>query len=172
MESITSEDEICETCGRYYEDCETCDCCPNDAKCKVLCDNMESFHTQMSNAINTQSAIFPNDEFGEWTLENYEEFFEYIKQGYVIQRDYDCKFIINPEWEGDDLYEEEEELHICGETGGYQDGGCGEKFDYQDTNMIGNTSFCLACYEKIEEEEEVPKSRFKIKRKSQSPTPK
>jgi hypothetical protein len=75
---------------------------------------MESFHTQMSNALNnpsnfpTQSTIFPTDE---WTLKNYREFFEYVKQGYVIQSDeWGNNFTINPEWEGDDLYEEEE---IC-----------------------------------------------------------
>ena len=30
------EEEICETCNRHYDECETCEC-PNDAKCLVLC---------------------------------------------------------------------------------------------------------------------------------------
>ena len=45
------------------------------------------------------------------------------------------------------------EMHICGETGGFQEGGCGEEVEMEDTNMIGNTSFCIGCYEKIMEEE-------------------
>ena len=32
-----SDDEICFTCGLDYDECSTCDCCPNDAKCAVLC---------------------------------------------------------------------------------------------------------------------------------------
>ena len=31
------EEEICETCGKDYDECETCEC-PNDAKCLVLCE--------------------------------------------------------------------------------------------------------------------------------------
>ena len=30
------EEDECETCGKYINDCETCEC-PNDAKCLVLC---------------------------------------------------------------------------------------------------------------------------------------
>ena len=52
--------------------------------------------------------------------------------------------------------EEEDEKHICGITGGKINlCGCEEKFDLEDTCMIGNTSFCIRCYEKnIEEDEE------------------
>ena len=31
------EEEVCETCGKDYDECETCEC-PNDAKCLVLCE--------------------------------------------------------------------------------------------------------------------------------------
>tara|TARA_R110002153_G_scaffold49560_5_gene139821 strand:+ start:2302 stop:2601 length:300 start_codon:yes stop_codon:yes gene_type:complete len=49
-----------------------------------------------------------------------------------------------------DAEEEEEDIDICGETGGLIKGfkGCGDKFDTQDTNMLGNTSFCVECYNK------------------------
>ena len=49
--------------------------------------------------------------------------------------------------------EEEEDIDICGETGGLIKGfkGCGDKFDTQDTNMLGNTSFCVECYKKHED---------------------
>lgn len=48
----------------------------------------------------------------------------------------------------------EEEFHICGETGGeikYMS-GCGKKALCDDTCMIGNTSFCIECFEKYQEE--------------------
>jgi hypothetical protein len=58
-----------------------------------------------------------------------------------------------------DEEEDDEEEHICGETGGHESGGCGIKFDYTDGGMFNNTSFCMACFEKKmldEEEEELP----------------
>ena len=52
-----------------------------------------------------------------------------------------------------DYEEEEEGIDICGETGGLIKGfkGCGDKFDTQDTNILGNTSFCVECYNKHED---------------------
>ena len=49
---------------------------------------------------------------------------------------------------------EEEEYHICGETGGRHNAemGCYEKVLADDTCKIGNTSYCVACFEKYEEE--------------------
>ena len=54
-------------------------------------------------------------------------------------------------WDCDDDYSEDE-LHTCGETGGCIEGfeGCGETFCMEDTNMLGNTSYCIECYEKHE----------------------
>jgi len=50
--------------------------------------------------------IFPHDC---WTLEEYKEFFEYVNKGWLIQSDsYENNgFIINPEWEGEPLIEEQ-----------------------------------------------------------------
>ncbi len=67
--------------------------------------------------------------------------------------------------------EEEEDIDICGETGGLLKGfkGCGDKFDTQDTNMLGNTSFCVECYNKHEDtyykEEDIveTKTQFDVK---------
>tara|TARA_R110000822_G_scaffold222992_8_gene356270 strand:- start:466 stop:1146 length:681 start_codon:yes stop_codon:yes gene_type:complete len=46
--------------------------------------------------------------------------------------------------------EEEEDIEICGETGGLFKGfkGCGAKFDCEGLNKLGNTSFCQECYDK------------------------
>ncbi len=54
--------------------------------------------------------------------------------------------------EGDS--EEDEEKHICGQTGGEIDGfeGCGVIVDMEDTIMLGNTSFCMDCGERYQEE--------------------
>ena len=38
------EEDICSTCGKDYEECETCEC-PNDAKCLMLC-KIEKEETQ------------------------------------------------------------------------------------------------------------------------------
>ena len=60
---------------------------------------------------------------------------------------------VSYEIEEEEEEEEEEDIDICGETGGLIKGfkGCGDKFDTQDTNMLGNTSFCVECYNKHED---------------------
>jgi len=51
--------------------------------------------------------IFPLDD---WTLSEYKEFMEFIHKGWLIQGDdYDKHyngFIINPDWEGEPMWEE------------------------------------------------------------------
>jgi hypothetical protein len=71
----------------------------------------------------------------------------------------------------EDVFLREEEDHdICGQTGGKCGDfvGCGKKVLCEDTNMFGNTSFCIPCYEKyeedfkkLEEEEEEPEDKNK-----------
>ena len=48
--------------------------------------------------------------------------------------------------------DEEENMDICGESGGEISGyeGCKISLPTEDTNMLGNTSFCITCYEKYE----------------------
>jgi len=48
--------------------------------------------------------------------------------------------------------EEKENMDICGESGGEISGyeGCKISLPTEDTNMLGNTSFCITCYEKYE----------------------
>ena len=49
-------------------------------------------------------------------------------------------------WEKED---EDYEMHICVSTGGCitKFSGCKKRVNYEDTNMIDNTSFCIRCYE-------------------------
>ena len=67
--------------------------------------------------------------------------------------------------------EEKENMDICGESGGEISGyeGCKISLPTEDANMLGNTSFCITCYEKYEskyyesdEEDEVDKLDMKI----------
>ena len=65
-------------------------------------------------------------------------------------------------------HQQQEELHICGQTGREFDQenplkGCGETIEEDDENvMIGNISYCLACSEKSDAEKECNNS-FKEK---------
>jgi len=45
-DSSDEDDEICGTCGEHYDDCQTCDCCPDDAKCLMLCKIMKAEQKQ------------------------------------------------------------------------------------------------------------------------------
>ena len=56
--------------------------------------------------------------------------------------------------EAEEAEEDDDVTHICGETGGHRDGGCGKRFNYEDGIMIDNTSYCISCGE-IELELEV-----------------
>ena len=72
-----------------------------------------SLHYQLDKHIKTLDYfIYPTKE---WTLQEYQEFFEYFEKGWIIQGDcYDNPegkngFIINPEWEDEPMWENEEE---------------------------------------------------------------
>jgi hypothetical protein len=76
---------------------------------------MTIFHEQMKQlrADNEYRNVFPNDK---WKIQDYKDMFWCIDKGYLVQ---DCgvSFMINEEWEGDDLYaeeflEEEEEVEL------------------------------------------------------------
>jgi hypothetical protein len=56
--------------------------------------------------------IFP---MKEWTLQEYRQIFHLISKGWLIQSSENIGFIINPEWEGEPLWEceEEEECDDC-----------------------------------------------------------
>ena len=85
---------------------------------------MTTFHEQMKKLRddNEYRNVFPNDK---WTLQDYKDIFWCIDEGYLVQ---DCgeSFMINEEWEGDDIYakeflndigevEEEEEVEFNGD---------------------------------------------------------
>ena len=116
-----------------------------------------------------------------WTLEDFKVFARHVENGYIVQDDSSTKFIINPEYNDKDYFEEfiysikkrheddenihkimaeEEDIHICGETGREFDTenpvkGCGIKIGEDDDNiMFGNISYCIRCAEKEQEKED------------------
>jgi len=66
--------------------------------------------------------------------------------GSLVGGEYWCKTCVEEE--------EDDDHDICGQTGGKcgDFAGCGKKVLCEDTNMFGNTSFCIPCYEKYEED--------------------
>ena len=80
---------------------------------------MTRFHEQMKILRSMDYGnVYPNDD---WELQDYKDIFWCIDQGYLVQ---DCgeSFMINEEWEGDDIYAEEflpeEEVVECGGSEG------------------------------------------------------
>ena len=78
---------------------------------------------------NSYSSIWRNSV---WTITDYEELFEDIDRGYIIQDPEDVFFIINPDWEGEeeeedsDDEEEDSDDEDCVAHPVYNcDGGCG-----------------------------------------------
>ena len=95
--------------------------------------------------------IFPLDD---WTLSEYKVFMEFIHKGWLIQGDdYDKHyngFIINPEWEGEPMWEEEEEVSIC------QTANCGNEISTIGWSEGDATRcYCEECYREDQEEEEM-----------------
>jgi len=50
--------------------------------------------------------------------------------------------------------DDDDDYHICGETGGWNriGSGCQKRVLAEDTNMLGNTSYCVPCYDQYESE--------------------
>ena len=62
-----------------------------------------NYNTQMYNAVAPRNGrILPNKK---WTLENYQDFFSFIRIGYIVQDLESICFIVNPAWDGDDFTE-------------------------------------------------------------------
>tara|TARA_R110002126_G_scaffold13523_3_gene58541 strand:+ start:3597 stop:3887 length:291 start_codon:yes stop_codon:yes gene_type:complete len=57
-----------------------------------------------------------------WTITDYEELFEDINRGYVIQDPDNNYFILNPDWEEEEEHDEDTWKFLLGE---YEDCGCG-----------------------------------------------
>lgn len=76
-----------------------------------------SLHYQLDKHIKTPDYfIYPTKE---WTLEEYQEFFEYFEKGWIIQGDpYDLQwegkngFIVEPEWEDEPMWSGNQEDNI------------------------------------------------------------
>ncbi len=85
---------------------------------------------------------------------------EYLKKNVITEYScvvcgaYSASALSEEEEEDDESEEEDEDYDICGQTGGKcgDFAGCGKKVLCEDTNMFGNTSFCIPCYEKYEED--------------------
>lgn len=64
------------------------------------------FHEQMKKLRNEEEDrynIFPNTD---WTLQDFKDLFSMIEEGYLVQEE-SCWFIINEEWDREDIYKEE-----------------------------------------------------------------
>lgn len=64
---------------------------------------MTRFHDQMKDAKEEGMSVFPEDD---WTLQDYKDFTYCFGEGYLVQNNYCASFMINPEWDGDDIYAE------------------------------------------------------------------
>ena len=74
---------------------------------------MTRFHEQMKNAREFEGRTIR--DYPSWTLKDYRDFMFCVEKGYLVQN---CgtSFMINEEWEGDDIYAkeflEEEEVEL------------------------------------------------------------
>ena len=63
------------------------------------------FHEQMKKLRNEEfDNVFPNTD---WTLQDFKDLFSMIEKGYLVQQCFSTAFMINEEWEGEDIYKEE-----------------------------------------------------------------
>tara|TARA_R110000796_G_scaffold22152_1_gene64483 strand:- start:60 stop:827 length:768 start_codon:yes stop_codon:yes gene_type:complete len=64
---------------------------------------MTRFHQQMKKVHQEEdyNNVFSNDA---WTIQDYKDFFWCVDRGYLIQADFTTTFMINEEWEGEDIY--------------------------------------------------------------------
>ena len=65
---------------------------------------MTTFHEQMKHAREFEGRTIR--DYPSWTLQDYRDFMFCVEKGYLWQECGGC-FIINQEWEGDDIYAEE-----------------------------------------------------------------
>tara|TARA_R110000751_G_scaffold9901_1_gene36343 strand:+ start:373 stop:744 length:372 start_codon:yes stop_codon:yes gene_type:complete len=103
------------------------------------------FETQMVKLHNEDedySNIYPNEG---WNLEDYKNLFTYIGKGYLIQCYDNNAFMINEDWEGEPMWEkeEEEELDVtpCERVDGkqcYLDEETGDIYDPESQEIIDN----------------------------------
>jgi len=102
---------------------------------------MTTFHEQMKNAREADDGRTIRD-YPSWTLEDYRDFMFCVEKGYLVQ-DWSSGnlFIINQEWEGDDIYDEEfgEEVENCIKC------GTTEKLRDYHLSAIGQTGIVKTC---------------------------
>ena len=74
-----------------------------EAEEKHILTTMTRFHQQMKKVHQEEdyNNVFSNDA---WTIQDYKDFFWCVDRGYLIQADFTTTFMINEEWEGEDVY--------------------------------------------------------------------
>jgi hypothetical protein len=101
---------------------------------------MTTFHEQMKNAREFEGRTIR--DYPSWTLQDYRDFMYCVEKGYLVQ---DCvaSFMINEEWEGDDIYAEEflEEEEEDEQTRN----ASGEKWEEKDCPIEDNNDDCSRC---------------------------
>jgi hypothetical protein len=127
---------------------------------------MTRFHEQMKKLRDDDEYgnIFPNDD---WTLQDYKDIFWCINKGYLVQDlSRGTVFMINEEWEGDDIYAEE---FLEEEENGWKNGiipnceKCGEKFadDGHNYNERDGDEICDDCDKEEEEDMNMDTPNYK-----------
>ena len=96
----------------------------------------------------------PTDDYGniwrnsEWTIKDYEEFFEDIERGYIIQEDnLGNYFVINEDWEDEEEEEEDSDAEYnrrC-ENGEAKCEECGKWGQALDMDYDDDTGFHICC---------------------------
>tara|TARA_R110001606_G_scaffold289289_2_gene437324 strand:+ start:1166 stop:1396 length:231 start_codon:yes stop_codon:yes gene_type:complete len=68
---------------------------------------MTRFHEQMKKVRNEEEDYHDVFSNTDWTIQDYRDFFWCVDRGYLVQDCAKAGFMINEEWEGDDIYAEE-----------------------------------------------------------------
>ena len=64
------------------------------------------FHEQMKllkNENENYDNVWPHDD---WDIQDYKDMFWLIDRGYLVQQSFGNSFMVNEDWEGEDIYEE------------------------------------------------------------------
>tara|TARA_R110001606_G_scaffold2415_1_gene10556 strand:+ start:1285 stop:1845 length:561 start_codon:yes stop_codon:yes gene_type:complete len=104
-------------------------------------------------------SVFPTDN---WTLQDYKDFTYCIREGYLVQEDSNASFIINPEWDGDDIYDKkfgDSEEEVCCVGCNIKVCGYDEEPPHKDNR---DEAVCNDCWVEEEEEEEGGVTEYEV----------
>jgi len=103
---------------------------------------MTRFHDQMKEAREAENGRIIRD-YPSWTLDDYRDFMFCVEKGYLVQKESSTLFMINPEWEGADIYAE-----TCGDM------KCEDCGDEGSVSGSPDGKLCPDCYDKKAEEKD------------------